>query len=939
MKHQATSQTATSQTTSKKLFFTQPDLAVVCDTKLCKTAKDLYHILVAKRDPRIKGTYIVTKPVSLSDLAVLINRTPRTVCIRLNELIDAGIINVEHTYSSKKGWKLANKYILIGRHAARYAGSPYAHPPVPDVKKITNHTEKNFASIIKRESIDSKESLRTTLKGEAETSQTIGNIPTISEEAEWEHEVQEETSYEAPKAPEGVQKSPAEKRPSIKAEVDLTGVPDIMLPTARYWLHRTGHTSLTDGDKKVLKDLANTQYPTYVNKAIDKAVERFLRLGNPLSTLHLGYIAKCLSGHQTYNPDQKPAKGNKRGTRKAAKVQSVQEVVPNARVEQEAVVEAESIKLAAPVEVSAPVVPAAPLAMPVEEAERVIAEHEAEQPVHVELPPALVELHKAIEVKNQEVIDERMSQLPQDEFGAILPEDDEEVEKIFEGIGVQEYLRVKFPDATNEELNTEHLSSSDQSALEQAKEIDKACALCSNSINCGLPAGCDKTHARPVAMLKPDLRGRMRVTIGYGGCVKCKHDCASCKPDPEFERMVKVCGLSPKQKEQTFAAYDHAAAGAEAIVAKAMAIRAARDKTNLVLGGKAGTGKTHLATAIAIEAMKNGRQAIVKTVPDLMDELISANRNNTDPFGLMMKYKTVPCLVLDDLGKQTNTEAVWKYLYQLVNYRYYYGLQTIVTTNAYDMSGLMRKWNEDKVEPVMSRILENGEWVTISTVENYRMKRCSHVCEEETTKDIPAELAVAETVVEPERAEPVIENSSEAMGNCHEAGSHIDEVVSLPAVDWTQAFSRDEEPAEPPARPKHYTEEEWYLNLSVVDKVAVQMARYQKHVAEQEAKLEISNSTTEVETEAPTPTPEEQSRMKAEIDAWLDEQCESADMSDEEIDAMVDEAIEADKQPQAPAEKPEAPQHGGTVIHVPQYDDGLDDDEEDLRLYGGLYSK
>ena len=45
-----------------------------------------------------------------------------------------------------------------------------------------------------------------------------------------------------------------------------------------------------------------------------------------------------------------------------------------------------------------------------------------------------------------------------------------------------------------------------------------------------------------------------------------------------------------------------------------------------------------------------------------------------------MKYKGVQCLVLDDLGKQRNTEAAWDYLYQIINYRYENKLQTIVTT-------------------------------------------------------------------------------------------------------------------------------------------------------------------------------------------------------------------------------------------------------------------
>ncbi len=78
-------------------------------------------------------------------------------------------------------------------------------------------------------------------------------------------------------------------------------------------------------------------------------------------------------------------------------------------------------------------------------------------------------------------------------------------------------------------------------------------------------------------------------------------------------------------------------------------------------------------------------------MPELLDEIKLANRNNTNPFGVMMKYKSVPCLVLNDLGKHCNTEAVWDYLYQIIDYRYQHGFQTIVTTNAYTPDELEAK--------------------------------------------------------------------------------------------------------------------------------------------------------------------------------------------------------------------------------------------------------
>ena len=119
--------------------------------------------------------------------------------------------------------------------------------------------------------------------------------------------------------------------------------------------------------------------------------------------------------------------------------------------------------------------------------------------------------------------------------------------------------------------------------------------------------------------------------------------------------------------------------------------------------------------------MRSGQQALFRTVPELLDEICRAHQEHTDPYGLMSKFKTVSCLVLDDWGKEKTTQARLDYLYQIIDYRYRHGLQTIVTTNAQSIAGLINEWNEDTVMPLVSRLLEDGKWVRVKEAANRRL--------------------------------------------------------------------------------------------------------------------------------------------------------------------------------------------------------------------------
>jgi DNA replication protein DnaC len=102
----------------------------------------------------------------------------------------------------------------------------------------------------------------------------------------------------------------------------------------------------------------------------------------------------------------------------------------------------------------------------------------------------------------------------------------------------------------------------------------------------------------------------------------------------------------------------------------------------LLLQGKYGSGKTHLAAAIANFAVEMGVPTLFLTVPDLLDTLrFSYDSENVTFEERFEEIRNSKLLVLDDFGTQNATPWAQEKLFQIINYRYINKLSTIVTTN------------------------------------------------------------------------------------------------------------------------------------------------------------------------------------------------------------------------------------------------------------------
>lgn len=102
-------------------------------------------------------------------------------------------------------------------------------------------------------------------------------------------------------------------------------------------------------------------------------------------------------------------------------------------------------------------------------------------------------------------------------------------------------------------------------------------------------------------------------------------------------------------------------------------------KENVLLIGNPGTGKTHLATALAFAACSQGRKVRFYTVMDLVTELMES-QDERRLQRLQKQLRSLELIVLDELGYIPFSKARAELLFEVVSHAYEYQ-SLIVTSN------------------------------------------------------------------------------------------------------------------------------------------------------------------------------------------------------------------------------------------------------------------
>lgn len=139
----------------------------------------------------------------------------------------------------------------------------------------------------------------------------------------------------------------------------------------------------------------------------------------------------------------------------------------------------------------------------------------------------------------------------------------------------------------------------------------------------------------------------------------------------------------------------------------------------LYIEGTNGTGKTHLAAAIALQLIGEGIPVICKTSSDLLQDIKrSFSFEGAKEHEVLDIYKKVDLLIIDDLGKEQCSDWGMSTLYSILNDRYEDMKPTIVTTNynTEDLANALtpKGFDNTKIVAIISRLKETSTVMTMA---------------------------------------------------------------------------------------------------------------------------------------------------------------------------------------------------------------------------------
>lgn len=154
-----------------------------------------------------------------------------------------------------------------------------------------------------------------------------------------------------------------------------------------------------------------------------------------------------------------------------------------------------------------------------------------------------------------------------------------------------------------------------------------------------------------------------------------------------------------------------------------------KEKENLIFMGAVGTGKTHLATAIALKAYQEGHKVRFFTAASLANILLERNNKGT-LHGFMASLRKVELIVIDELGFVPLHKDAAQLIFQVISECY--ERKSLIITSNLEFSGWNTVLGDNRLTAALIDRLVHHSHIVIFSGESYRlqqsMKRQKSAC-------------------------------------------------------------------------------------------------------------------------------------------------------------------------------------------------------------------
>lgn len=226
-------------------------------------------------------------------------------------------------------------------------------------------------------------------------------------------------------------------------------------------------------------------------------------------------------------------------------------------------------------------------------------------------------------------------------------------------------------------------------------------------------------HSEKVAFM-PEYRecethGRYQASFHDGEIERFIGDCPKCSHARAVDRLMDRAAIPPRFKAKTFENFD------TSDQADANAHRVALEYANnfdevlslgrcLILVGVPGTGKTHIACAIANQIIATGFSALFSSVGTLIKKLRSTWSRDSQKTEIEMlnEIASVDLLIIDEVGVQYGSESEEVQIFEVINRRYEEMKPTIIISNLPVASEDGKSLKDYLGERSFDRLRENG---------------------------------------------------------------------------------------------------------------------------------------------------------------------------------------------------------------------------------------